>query len=194
MSSLALKYRPQHFEDIVGQDEIKTILCNQIKQNKLKSAYMFIGGSGQGKTTTGRIFARDINGGIDPIELDCASNNGVEEIRNVIKETRSKPLYGKYKAFLMDEAQSLTGASNSALLKVLEEPPSTNIFILCTTNPEKVLDTIRTRCQVYKFKPLTIDQIVGRLKYICGQEKIVADDYHLWQLKQKAQCDKLFNI
>ncbi len=187
MIGLALKYRPQSFEDIVGQSSIKQILLNQINTHKIKPAYMFIGASGVGKTTAGRIFARDINDGADPIELDCASNNSVDDIRNIIKETKTKPMSGKYKVFLLDEVQSLSGASNSALLKILEEPPSTNIFILCTTNPEKVLDTIRTRCQVYKFKPLSIEQIIGRLKHICIKENIQAPDDCLLIMAMKAK-------
>ena len=188
MSNLAQKYRPTTLDDVVGQDYIKQILKNQIAQNKLRNAYLFCGGSGQGKTTIGRAFATAINGtDKQTIELDCASNNGVDDIRNIINETRTKPLFSKYKIFILDECQSLTLSSNNALLKVLEEPLSTNIFILCTTNPEKLLPTIKTRVQTFRFNGLTIEQIKDRLRYIATQENIVVDDKSLLLLSNRAK-------
>ena len=171
--ALAIKYRPTTFEDVVEQDEIKVILKNQVDTETVKSAYLFCGPAGDGKTTLARIFANAINKGKGlPIELDAASNNSVEDIRNVIEEAKTKPLEGDYKIFIIDEAHMITPQGWNAFLKTLEEPPATAIFIMATTDPQKVPNTILSRVQRYNFQKISMQGIVNRLKYICDKEAI----------------------
>ena len=130
-TTLAVKYRPKTFDDVTEQGYIKDILRNQIESNDVKNAYLFCGGAGTGKTTTARIFANEINEGKgNPIEVDAASNNGVEQVRTIIDDAKFKPLESKYKIYIMDECHMLSIGAWNAMLKLLEEPPRTTIFIL----------------------------------------------------------------
>lgn len=171
METLATKYRPQHFEDVVCQDNVKKVLSNQLQTGEIKQAYLFCGSSGTGKTTSARIFANDVNGGKGkPIEIDGASNNGVDNIRSIIDDCRMKSLDSKYKVYIIDEVHMLSIGAFNALLKVLEEPPKGVIFILCTTDPHKIPATILSRLQRFDFKRIPQFEIVQRLKYILKEE------------------------
>lgn len=171
MEALATKYRPQHFEDVVCQDNIKKVLTNQLETGEIKQAYLFCGSAGTGKTTSARIFANDVNGGKGkPIEIDGASNNGVDNIRSIIDDCRMKSLDSKYKVYIIDEVHMLSIGAFNALLKVLEEPPKGVIFILCTTDPHKIPATILSRLQRFDFKRIPQFEIVQRLKYILNEE------------------------
>lgn len=165
--SLAVKYRPKDWDSLVEQSYIKTILENQIKTDTIKNAYLFCGGAGTGKTTTARIFANKINNNEgNPVEIDAASNNGVEQIRTIIDDAKFKPLDSKYKVYILDEVHMLSQGSWNALLKLLEEPPKTTVFIMATTDPQKIPATILSRVQRYDFSKISQQGIVDRLKYI----------------------------
>lgn len=169
--ALAVKYRPKTWSDVCEQSEIVDILTNQIKSNDIKHGYLFTGPAGCGKTTAARIFANDINGGKGrPIEMDAASNNSVEDIRKLIDDAQTKSLDSEYKVFIVDECHMISTAGWNAFLKTLEEPPAMSIFILCTTNPEKIPATILSRVQRYNFKKISQAGIVNRLYYILSQE------------------------
>lgn len=169
--SLAIKYRPTTFSDVTEQDSIMTILQNQINTNSVKAGYLFVGPAGCGKTTTARIFANMINNGQGaPIELDAASNNGVDEIRKLIDNAQTKSLDSEYKVFVIDECHMITTQGWNAFLKTLEEPPAKSIFILCTTNPERIPQTILSRVQRYNFQRISQEGIVSRLKHIIELE------------------------
>lgn len=188
--SLAVKYRPKDWDTLVEQSYIKTILENQIKTDTIKNAYLFCGGAGTGKTTTARIFANKINNNEgNPVEIDAASNNGVEQIRTIIEDAKFKPLDSKYKVYILDEVHMLSQGSWNALLKLLEEPPKTTIFIMATTDPQKIPATILSRVQRYDFSKISQHGIVDRLKYIIEQEnkelqecnsKVFKDDDELY--------------
>lgn len=177
MMNLAVKYRPQHFEDVVCQDNVKKVLSNQLKTGEIKQAYLFCGSSGTGKTTSARIFANEVNGGKGkPIEIDGASNNGVDNVRSIIDDCKMKSLDSNYKVYIIDEVHMLSLGAFNALLKVLEEPPKGVIFILCTTDPHKIPATILSRLQRFDFKRIPQFEIVGRLKYILNEEGDTAYD------------------
>lgn len=177
MEALATKYRPRTFNDVVCQDNIKKVLTNQLDTGEIKQAYLFCGGAGTGKTTSARIFASDVNGGKGkPIEIDGASNNGVDNIRSIIDDCRMKSLDSKYKVYIIDEVHMLSIGAFNALLKVLEEPPKGVIFILCTTDPHKIPATILSRLQRFDFKRIPQFDIVNRLKYILQQEGNITYD------------------
>lgn len=177
MEALATKYRPRTFNDVVCQDNIKKVLTNQLDTGEIKQAYLFCGGAGTGKTTSARIFANDVNGGKGkPIEIDGASNNGVDNIRSIIDDCRMKSLDSKYKVYIIDEVHMLSIGAFNALLKVLEEPPKGVIFILCTTDPHKIPATILSRLQRFDFKRIPQFDIVNRLKYILQQEGNITYD------------------
>lgn len=174
--SLAVKYRPKSFDDVVEQKAIKDILTDQIETGTFQHSYLFCGPAGCGKTTAARIFANDINGGKgNPIELDAASNNGVDSIREVIDGARRKPLDSEYKVYILDEVHMLSTGAWNAMLKLLEEPPKTTVFIMCTTDPQKIPATILSRVQRYNFSKISLENIVNRLKYIVNQENLEAD-------------------
>ena len=174
--SLAVKYRPMSFNDMTEQSAIKNILENQIKTKTFQHGYLFTGPSGTGKTTSARIFASMINDGKgNPIEVDAASNSGVDNIRQIIEDAKRKPLDAEYKIFIVDECHSLSDSSWQALLKTLEEPPKFTIFIFCTTNPEKIPATILSRVQRYNFQKISNEGIVDRLNMILETESKESD-------------------
>ena len=169
--SLAVKYRPTQLSDVVGQVEIKTILENQLNNNDLRNAYLFCGPAGCGKTTTARIFANMINkntGGI--LELDAASHNSVDDVRSIIAQAGTQSLTSEYNIFILDEVQAFSGGAWGAMLKLLEEPPLKAIFIMCTTDPQRIPATILSRVQRHNFQKISSQVIVERLEYIIEQE------------------------
>lgn len=172
-TSLAVKYRPQTFDDMTEQKSIKDILENQIKTKTFQHGYLFTGPAGTGKTTSARIFATMINEGKGtPIEVDAASNSGVDNIRQIIEDAKKHPLDAEYKIYIVDECHSLSNGAWQALLKTLEEPPKFTIFILCTTDPQKIPDTILSRVQRYQFQKISDAGIAYRLAHICQEEGI----------------------
>lgn len=174
--TLAVKYRPKTFDDVVEQTAIKDILTDQIQTETFQHSYLFCGPAGCGKTTAARIFANDINGGKgNPIEVDAASNNGVDNVREIIDGARRKSLDSDYKVYIIDECHMLSTGAWNAMLKLLEEPPKTTVFIMCTTDPQKIPATILSRVQRYNFSKISLDNIVKRLKYIVNQENLEAD-------------------
>ena len=181
MESLATKYRPKTFSDLVEQDSVKTILLNQLESGEIKNAYLFAGPAGDGKTTTARIFANEVNKGQgSPIELDAASNNGVDDVRAIIQESKTKSLESEYKIFILDEVHSFSNNAWQAMLKLLEEPPAKAIFILCTTNPEKIPKTILSRVQRYDFQRISQQGIADRLEYIIDEEFENTPEDEVW--------------
>lgn len=172
--TLAQKYRPTTFEEIVEQDEVKNKLQEEIKNNTLKNAYLFIGQSGQGKTSLARIFANTLNA--YTIELDMASHGTAEDMRNLIDTIQYIPIGFSKIVIILDEVQAAMSRKDSmaaqVLLKTLEEPPKHCIFIMCTTEGDKIIDTIKSRCETFIFSPISYEGIYDRLKYICEQEKI----------------------
>lgn len=174
--ALALKYRPHRFSDLTEQSAVVKILENQIATNTIKNGYLFVGAAGTGKTTSARIFADMINKSFgEPIELDAASNNSVDDIRRITEEAQTKSLDSEYKVFIIDECHMLSNAAWNAFLKTLEEPPAKSIFILCTTNPEKIPATILSRVQRYNFQRISMQGVIDRLLYILEQENEEAD-------------------
>lgn len=201
--ALYRKYRPKNFDDVVGQDVIIKTLKNSIVQNKISHAYLFAGPRGSGKTTIAKILAKTVNcqhlngaemcnecvcctqnsaQNMDIIEIDAASNNGVDEIREINNKVNLVPSLGKYKIYIIDEVHMLTIGAFNALLKTLEEPPSHVIFILATTDPQKVPITILSRCQRFDFKKISESKITERLTYIINQEKIKIDSEALQEI------------
>lgn len=194
----ALKYRPSTFRDVVGQEALTTTLLNAIKEDKLSHAYLFCGPRGVGKTSCARIFAKTINcehrtpegeacnecseciaaneqRSYNIFELDAASNNSVDDIRNLIDQVYIAPTTGKYRVYIIDEVHMLSSSAFNAFLKTLEEPPAHAIFILATTEKQKVLPTIISRCQVYDFRRITSDDIARHLEYVAKDKGIKAD-------------------
>ncbi len=174
--ALAVKYRPKVFEDMTEQSAIKDILMNQLETKTFQHGYLFTGPAGTGKTTSARIFANMINAGKgNPIEVDAASNSGVDNIRQIIEDAKRKPLDAEYKIFIVDECHSLSNGAWQALLKTLEEPPKFTIFIFCTTDPQKVPATILSRVQRYNFQKISNEGIVDRLNMILETESKESD-------------------
>ena len=192
----ARKYRPKGFEEVVGQEHITTTLQNAIDNEQLAQALLFCGPRGVGKTTCARIVARLVNDfdsqeteGANPLniyELDAASNNSVDDIRNLIDQVRYPPQFGKYKVYIIDEVHMLSNAAFNAFLKTLEEPPSYAIFILATTEKHKVIPTILSRCQIFDFNRIQNSDIADHLKEIAKKEEIEAEDEALHLIAQKA--------
>ena len=204
----ARKYRPATFNSVVGQKHITSTLKNAIERNQLAHAYLFCGPRGVGKTTCARIFAKTINC-LNPVgaeacnkcescrsfnegrsmsihELDAASNNSVEDIRNLIEQVRVIPQVGHYSVFIIDEVHMLSQAAFNAFLKTLEEPPQHAIFILATTEKHKIIPTILSRCQIYDFNRIRVEDAVEYLRYIANNEGVTADDESLNLIAQKA--------
>jgi DNA polymerase-3 subunit gamma/tau len=200
MSYMALyrKFRPDNFKDVKGQDHIVTTLQNQIRSARIGHAYLFTGTRGTGKTTVAKLFAKTVNceaphegnpcnecnvckgiiagNSMNVIEIDAASNNGVDNVREIVEEVRYSPTEGKYKVYIIDEVHMLSSGAFNALLKTIEEPPSYVIFILATTEVHKIPVTILSRCQRYDFKRITIDVITDRLKELMEEEKHEVED------------------
>lgn len=168
METLAVKYRPKTFDDMVEQSVVKDILMNHIKEKKVRNGYLFSGSAGCGKTTSARCFAKSLNSSIT--ELDAASHSSVDDVRDLIKDSRLKPMGTDYRVYIIDEAHSLSNQAWQALLKTLEEPTPTSIFIFATTDPQKIPNTILSRIQRYNFKRISHKGIVNRLKYILDSE------------------------
>lgn len=205
----ARKYRPMSFDSVVGQSALTTTLKNAVKSGKLAHAYLFCGPRGVGKTTCARIFAKAINcehphddgeacnecescaafnegRSYNIFELDAASNNSVENIKTLMEQTRIPPQVGKYKVFIIDEVHMLSAAAFNAFLKTLEEPPSHVIFILATTEKNKILPTILSRCQIYDFERMTVANTVAHLQHVAQKEGISYEDAALEIIAEKA--------
>lgn len=202
-------YRPQKFEDVVGQEHITKTLRNQIENNNIGHAYLFSGTRGTGKTSTAKIFARAVNclesieqepcnecevckdilhdNIMDVVEIDAASNNSVDDIRELRENVKYSPTKAKYKVYIIDEVHMLSQGAFNALLKTLEEPPSYVIFILATTEPHKIPATILSRCQRFDFKRVTVKDISSRMRYICEKEGIEADEKALNLIARNSQ-------
>jgi DNA polymerase-3 subunit gamma/tau len=206
---LARKWRPQKFEDVVNQKHVVLTLQNALKTNRLANAYLFAGPRGIGKTTIARILAKAINcvqgpkenpcnqcdscnditdgRSLDVLEIDGASNRGIDEVRNLRESLKYAPNPGKYKIYIIDEVHMLTTEAFNALLKTLEEPPSRVMFMFATTEPHKVPATIISRCQRFDFKRMSINEIIEQLKHVCVQEQIEIDDDSLHLIARKAE-------
>lgn len=205
----ARKYRPMTFDSVVGQSALTTTLKNAVKSGKLAHAYLFCGPRGVGKTTCARIFAKAINcehpredgeacntcescqafneqRSYNIFELDAASNNGVDQIKTLMEQTRIPPQVGKYKVFIIDEVHMLSAAAFNAFLKTLEEPPSHVIFILATTEKHKILPTILSRCQIYDFERMTVPNTIAHLKMVAEKEGIQYEEQALAVIAEKA--------
>ncbi len=207
-TALYRKFRPDTFADVKGQDHIVTTLKNQLKANRIGHAYLFTGTRGTGKTTVAKIFARMVNceeptedgpcgqcrscraiaagASMNVIEIDAASNNGVDNIREIVEEVSYSPAEGKYKVYIIDEVHMLSIGAFNALLKTLEEPPSYVIFILATTEVHKLPVTILSRCQRYDFKRISIDTIVGRMQELIDTEKVQVEEKALRYIAKTA--------
>ena len=207
--ALPLKYRPMTFEDVVGQEHVTRTLRNALESGRVANAYLFIGPRGIGKTTLSRIFAKALNctspkgvepcgecencvqiaagRSIDVVELDAASHNKVEDVRPIIEAVQFKPASSKYKIFIIDECHMLTASAWNALLKTLEEPPPYVRFVFATTEGDKVLDTIVSRCQRFDLRRIQTHQIAERLRYICGKEGIDAEEDALLAIARGAE-------
>lgn len=171
--TLAVKYRPKTFDDVVEQNSIKIILEEQLKDGSIKNAYLFTGGAGTGKTTCARIFANEINHGEgNPIEMDAASHNGVDDVRSIIQQAKMQSLDSEYKVFIIDECHSISNTGWQAFLKIIEEPPAKSIFIFCTTDPQKIPKTILSRVQRYDFQRISQKGIIDRLAHILSKENL----------------------
>src|SRR6187431_1899507 len=206
----ARKYRPQNFSTVVGQEHITTTLKNAIKNNQLAHAFLFCGPRGVGKTTCARILAKTINcenqtkdgeacnicnscisfdngTSLNIHELDAASNNSVDDIRSLVDQVRFAPQAGAYKVYIVDEVHMLSSSAFNAFLKTLEEPPPYAIFILATTEKHKIIPTILSRCQIFDFKRITLNDTVEHLQEICEKEDIKADKTSLQLIAQKSE-------
>lgn len=169
--SLAVKWRPKDWDAVCGQKSIIRILSRQLELGEVKNAYLFCGASGCGKTTLARIFANKINNFVgEPIEIDAASNNGVDNVKSIIKAAQERSIDSKYKIYIVDECHSLTNQAWQAFLKCIEEPPMFTIFMFCTTDPQKIPATILNRVQRFNISRIPLDMVVNRLTYICEQE------------------------
>ena len=205
----ARKYRPSTFASVVGQKALTATLKNAIATDRLAHAYLFCGGRGVGKTSCARIFAKTINctnptadgdpcnecescrafnenRSLNIIELDAASNNSVDDIRGLVDQVQVPPTEGRYRVFIIDEVHMLSTAAFNAFLKTLEEPPSYVVFILATTETQKIIPTILSRCQIYDFNRITVNDMVEHLLYVASQEGITAERSALSLIARKA--------
>ncbi len=206
---IARKYRPQSFSELIGQEHIQKTLINAIASNRIAHGYIFSGQRGTGKTTVARILARCLNcvdgptptpcgvcsscteitagNSVDVIEIDAASNRGINEIREIRENVRYRPARDRYKVFIVDEAHQITKEAFNALLKTLEEPPEWVVFILCTTEAYEIPNTIASRCQHFSFRSVDFAEIVNRMKFIAVQEEIEADEQVLSVMAQAGE-------
>src|SRR5579862_513086 len=206
---IARKYRPQSFAELIGQEHVRTTLENAILQQRIAHGYILSGQRGTGKTTTARIMARCLNciqgptghpcgvcascleiaagGSPDVIEIDAASNRGINEMRELRENVRYQPSRDRYKIFIIDEAHQITSEAFNALLKTIEEPPPWAVFILCTTESHKIPATIASRCQHFSFRSVDFNDLIERMREICVQEGIEADDDSLAVLAQAGE-------
>ena len=207
-TALYRKFRPSGFEDVKGQEHIVTTLRNQISSGRTSHAYLFCGTRGTGKTTIAKILARAVNcehpiegspcgecavcrsiqdgTSMNVIEIDAASNNGVDNIREIVEEVQYSPTEGKFKVYIIDEVHMLSTGAFNALLKTLEEPPSYVMFILATTEPHKIPITILSRCQRYDFRRITIETIQARLQELMEKEGVEAEEKALRYIAKAA--------
>src|SRR6202051_3561282 len=206
---IARKYRPQGFDELISQEHVKTTLENAITQRRIAHGYIFSGQRGPGKTTVARIFARCLNceqgptpapcgkcascleigegSSMDVIEIDAASNRGLNEMRELRESVRCRPARDRYKVFIVDEAHQITSEAFNALLKTLEEPPEWAVFILCTTESHKIPATMASRCQHFSFRSVDFNDLIDRMREICVQEGIEADDEALSVIAQSGE-------
>src|SRR5215470_2728661 len=215
---LARKYRPQRFSEVIGQEHVTRTLRNAIEQERIAHGYIFSGHRGIGKTTVARILAMALNcrsaqkpvaepcgvcdscteirngNSVDVIEIDAATNRGIDEIRELREAARYRPARDRFKIYILDEAHQITDAAFNALLKTLEEPPGHVIFVLATTQPEDIPQTIRSRCQHFSFRAVKFEDILGQLRDLAAKEKIAADEDALALLAGAAdarRCSRL---
>src|SRR3954452_12001051 len=203
---IARKYRPAQFSELISQEHVRTTLENAITQRRIAHGYILSGQRGTGKTTVARITARCLNcehgptatpcgvcsscneiasgSSVDVIEIDAASNRGINEMRELRENVRYRPARDRYKVFIIDEAHQITSEAFNALLKTLEEPPEWAVFVLCTTEAHKIPNTIGSRCQQFSFRSVEFEDLVARMRWICEQEGITADDETLAVLAQ----------
>jgi DNA polymerase-3 subunit gamma/tau len=194
---IARKYRPQSFEDVVNQEHVKQTLINALTQGRVGHGYIFSGPRGTGKTTMARILAKALNcekgpnatpcqqcsscqeiaagNSMDLVEIDAASNRRIDDIRELRENVRYRPVRDRHKVFIIDEAHQITADAFNALLKTLEEPPEWVVFILCTTEPQQFPATIVSRCQSFPFRTVEMEDVVGRMQFICEQEGVQAE-------------------
>src|ERR1017187_5725302 len=211
---LARKYRPQKFSDVIGQEHVTRTLQNAIAQERIAHGYIFSGHRGIGKTTVARILAMALNcrstnettgkpvvepcgvcdscieiragNAVDVIEIDAATNRGIDEIRELREAARYRPARDRFKIYILDEAHQITDAAFNALLKTLEEPPGHVVFMLATTQPEDIPQTIRSRCQHFSFRAVRFEEILAQLKDLAGRERVEADEDALALLDRKS--------
>src|SRR3954451_12119680 len=206
---IARKYRPQSFADVVNQEHVKNTLENAIAQHRVAHGYIFSGQRGTGKTTIARILARCLNcekgptdkpcgvcascveiaagGAVDVIEIDAASNRGINEMRELRENVRYQPARDRYKIFIIDEAHQITNEAFNALLKTIEEPPEWAVFVLCTTESHKIPATIASRCQHFSFRSVDFHDLIDRMREICVSEGVEADDEALSVIAQAGE-------